>query len=72
MAMAERRSANETPPGSRRPAIELGREALVSPDFPIMTASYSEFADAERSWVFARADITNGIRLPSGGADKGR
>ena len=31
---------------------------------PIMTARYSEFADAERRWAFARADITNGIRLP--------
>jgi len=30
---------------------------------PIMTARYSEFADAERRWAFARADITNGIRL---------
>ncbi len=29
----------------------------------IMTARYSEFADAERRWAFARADITNGIRL---------
>jgi hypothetical protein len=28
-----------------------------------MTARYSEFADAERRWAFARADITNGIRL---------
>ena len=32
---------------------------------PIMTARYSEFADAERRWAFARADITNGISLPS-------
>ena len=32
---------------------------------PIMTARYSEFADAERRWAFARADITNGIRLPT-------
>jgi integrase len=31
---------------------------------PIMTARYSEFADAERRWAFARADITNSIRLP--------
>jgi integrase/recombinase XerD len=31
---------------------------------PLMTARYSEFADAERRWAFARADITNGIRLP--------
>ncbi len=31
---------------------------------PIMTARYSEFADAERRWAFARADITNGIKLP--------
>jgi integrase/recombinase XerD len=30
---------------------------------PLMTARYSEFADAERRWAFARADITNGIRL---------
>ena len=27
---------------------------------PLMTARYSEFADAERRWAFARADITNG------------
>jgi integrase len=33
---------------------------------PLMTARYSEFADAERRWAFARADITNGIRLPGG------
>jgi integrase len=31
---------------------------------PIMTARYSEFADAERRWAFARADITKGISLP--------
>jgi hypothetical protein len=31
---------------------------------PIMTARYSEFADAERRWAFARADITKGIRFP--------
>jgi len=30
---------------------------------PVMTARYSEFADAERRWAFARADIANGIRL---------
>ena len=30
---------------------------------PIMTARYSEFADAERRWAFARADITKGLRL---------
>jgi integrase len=30
---------------------------------PIMTARYSEFADAERRWAFARADITKGISL---------
>jgi len=30
-----------------------------------MTARYSEFADSERRWAFARADITNGIRLPA-------
>jgi hypothetical protein len=33
---------------------------------PIMTARHSGLADAERSWAFARADITNGIRLPEG------
>ena len=32
---------------------------------PIMTARYSEFADAERRWAFAGADITNGTRLPA-------
>jgi len=32
---------------------------------PIMTARYSEFADSQRRWAFARADITNGIRLPA-------
>jgi integrase len=32
---------------------------------PIMTARYSEFADSERRWAFARADITKGVRLPS-------
>ena len=32
---------------------------------PIMTARYSEFADSERRWAFARADIAKGIRLPS-------
>ena len=31
---------------------------------PLMTARYSAFADAERRWAFARADITNGISLP--------
>jgi integrase/recombinase XerD len=31
---------------------------------PIMTARYSEFADAERRWAFARADITKGLSLP--------
>jgi integrase len=31
---------------------------------PTMTARYSEFADSERRWAFARADITQGIRLP--------
>jgi len=31
---------------------------------PTMTARSSEFADAERRGAFARADITNGIRLP--------
>jgi integrase/recombinase XerD len=32
---------------------------------PIMTARYSEFADSERRWAFARADITKGIIMPS-------
>ena len=32
---------------------------------PIMTARYSEFADSERRWAFARADITRGISLPA-------
>ncbi len=31
---------------------------------PLMTARYSAFADAERRWAFARADITRGISLP--------
>ncbi len=31
---------------------------------PIMTARYSQFADAERRWAFARADIMKGISLP--------
>jgi integrase/recombinase XerD len=31
---------------------------------PIMTARYSEFADSERRWAFARADIMKGISLP--------
>ena len=31
---------------------------------PLMTARYSAFADAERRWAFARADITNGMSLP--------
>ena len=31
---------------------------------PIMTARYSEFADSERRWAFARADITKGLSLP--------
>jgi len=30
---------------------------------PIMTARYSEFADSERRWAFARADITRGVTL---------
>jgi len=30
---------------------------------PTMTARYSEFADSERRWAFARADIAKGIRL---------
>jgi integrase/recombinase XerD len=32
---------------------------------PIMTARYSEFADSERRWAFARADITKGLNLPN-------
>ncbi len=32
---------------------------------PPMTARYSEFADSERRWAFARADITKGLSLPS-------
>ena len=32
---------------------------------PIMTARYSEFADSERRWAFARADITKGLDLPT-------
>jgi integrase/recombinase XerD len=32
---------------------------------PIMTARYSEFADSERRWAFARADITKGLALPA-------
>jgi len=32
---------------------------------PIMTARYSEFADAESRWAFARADITKCLALPS-------
>ena len=35
---------------------------------PIMTARYSEFADSERRWAFARADITKGMRLPTSSA----
>jgi integrase/recombinase XerD len=31
---------------------------------PVMTARYSEFADSERRWAFARADITKGITIP--------
>ena len=34
---------------------------------PIMTARYSEFADSQRRWAFARADITKGIALPARG-----
>jgi len=30
-----------------------------------MTARYSEFADSERRWAFARADITKGLSLPT-------
>jgi integrase len=32
---------------------------------PLMTARYSEFADSERRWAFARADITKGLQLPT-------
>jgi site-specific recombinase XerD len=32
---------------------------------PIMTARYSEFADSQRRWAFARADITKGLSLPT-------
>jgi len=32
---------------------------------PIMTARYSEFADSQRRWAFARADITKGVSLPT-------
>jgi len=32
---------------------------------PIMTARYSEFADSERRWAFARADIMKGISIPA-------
>jgi len=32
---------------------------------PIMTARYSEFADSQRRWAFAKADITKGIALQS-------
>jgi hypothetical protein len=28
-----------------------------------MTARYSEFADSERRWAFARADIAKGMAL---------
>jgi site-specific recombinase XerD len=35
---------------------------------PIMTARYSEFADSQRRWAFARADITKGISIPSSDA----
>jgi hypothetical protein len=31
----------------------------------VMTARYSEFADSERRWAFARADITKGVSLPA-------
>lgn len=31
---------------------------------PIMTARYSEFADSQRRWAFAKADITKGLSLP--------
>jgi integrase/recombinase XerD len=32
---------------------------------PLMTARYSEFADSQRRWAFAKADITKGLSLPS-------
>jgi len=32
---------------------------------PLMTARYSVFADEERRWAFARADITKGIHIPT-------
>ena len=32
---------------------------------PIMTARYSEFADSQRRWAFAKADITKGPILPT-------
>jgi len=32
---------------------------------PIMTARYPEFADSERRWAFARADITKCLSLPT-------
>jgi integrase/recombinase XerD len=31
---------------------------------PLMTARYSEFADSQRRWAFAKADITKGLTLP--------
>jgi len=57
MAVAERRLAKATPLGLRRPA--------TGHCSPIMTARYSEFADAERRWAFARTDITNGLTFPN-------
>jgi integrase len=39
---------------------------------PLMTARYSEFADSERRWAFARADITKGIALPASTAAEPR
>jgi len=39
---------------------------------PIMTARYSEFADSQRRWAFAKADITKGISLPPATAPEPR
>ena len=36
---------------------------------PIMTARYSEFADSEQRWAFARADIAKGVSLPQRAVD---
>jgi len=34
---------------------------------PLMTARYSEFADSQRRWAFARADITKRVSLSFAG-----